>query len=169
NTSTTRPRGRPPTPSATSSESEPVETAPIATWAWSFIFITAPLPNWRSICPSTVSSACSRSIPLPTSRCVRSCPELAALEDDVLRPCGPQHRRVDSRIGRTHRAEALERRLQAGAFPEARDGDVRQPCPPLAPVDAEPLEALAEVVRDHGRRTAVVLVDDHPDVPRLVV
>src|SRR5665213_2433970 len=70
--SITRPRGKPPTPSATSSESDPVETAPMATWAWSFIFMTAPLPNWRSICPNTVSSACSRSIRLPTSQNVCS-------------------------------------------------------------------------------------------------
>src|SRR6266480_1269977 len=36
-----------PIPSARSSESEPVETAPIATWARSFMRITEPLPNWR--------------------------------------------------------------------------------------------------------------------------
>ena len=56
-----RPRGRPPIPSARSSDSEPVEIAPIETCAASFIFITAPLPNCRSICPSATPSACSRS------------------------------------------------------------------------------------------------------------
>src|SRR5690242_17891359 len=140
-----RPRGSPPTPSATSSDSDPVETAPIATWAWSFIFITAPLPYWRSICPSTVSSACSRSIPLPTSRGVRSSPERDALEDDVLRPCGPQHRRVDSGIGRTHRPEPVGRRLQPGPLAEPGYGHVRQPGTALSAVDAEPLEPLAHL------------------------
>src|SRR5689334_7856818 len=164
-----RPRGSPPTPSATSSDSDPVETAPIATWAWSFIFMTAPLPNWRSICPSTVSSACSRSIPLPTSRGVRSCPELDALEDDVLRPCGPQHRRVDSGIGRTDRAETVDGRSRPGRLSEPRDGDVREPGPLLTAVDAEPLEPLADLLGERRRGAAHVVVDDHPDAPRLAV
>ena len=42
--STTRPRGRPPMPSATSSESAPVEMDGMETWAWSLIFMTEPLP-----------------------------------------------------------------------------------------------------------------------------
>ena len=44
-------------PSARSSESEPVETAPTETAARSFIFMTEPLPNCRSIWPSATSSA----------------------------------------------------------------------------------------------------------------
>src|SRR3954452_18422222 len=60
-----RPRGRPPTPSARSSASDPVDTAPTDTAARSFIFITAPLPKFRSIWPSAVSSACSRSTAPP--------------------------------------------------------------------------------------------------------
>src|SRR5207249_12069585 len=44
------------TPSAMSRASEPVETAPVATWAWSFIRMKEPLPNWRSIWPRAVRS-----------------------------------------------------------------------------------------------------------------
>src|SRR5512132_3501116 len=62
NTSTTRPRGMPPTPSAMSSASEPegiTETpAPIGC---SPSFITAPLPNCFSICVRVTSSILSRS------------------------------------------------------------------------------------------------------------
>ena len=58
--STTRPRGSPPMPSARSSASEPVETAPTATWGRSLMRMTDPLPNCRSICPSATSSASSR-------------------------------------------------------------------------------------------------------------
>ena len=42
--------------------SDPVEIAPIGTWAWSLIFMTEPLPNCRSICPRATSRASSRSI-----------------------------------------------------------------------------------------------------------
>jgi hypothetical protein len=47
--STIRPRGSPPMPSARSSDSDPVETAPTETAAWSLMRMTDPLPNWRSI------------------------------------------------------------------------------------------------------------------------
>ena len=43
-------------PSAMSRASDPVETAPIETCGRSLIFMTDPLPNWRSIWPSVVSS-----------------------------------------------------------------------------------------------------------------
>ena len=47
-------------PSAMSSASEPVETAPTATCGRSLMRMTEPLPNCRSICPSATSSASSR-------------------------------------------------------------------------------------------------------------
>ena len=54
-------------PSATSSESEPVEIDGMATWAWSFIFMTEPLPYCRSIWLSAASSGCSRDPTCSTS------------------------------------------------------------------------------------------------------
>src|ERR671919_2967089 len=61
-----RPRGRPPTPSARSRPSEPVETVSISTarsrWP---SFMTEPLPKARSICPIAASRARCRS---PESR-----------------------------------------------------------------------------------------------------
>ncbi len=62
-TSTTRPRGMPPTPSAMSSASDPVGiTERPAFIGCSPSFITAPLPNCFSICESVTSSILSRSI-----------------------------------------------------------------------------------------------------------
>src|SRR3954447_12033246 len=62
-TSTMRPRGRPPTPSARSSDSAPVGTAETRTWAASSpIFMIDPAPNWRSICVSAPVSAVSRAL-----------------------------------------------------------------------------------------------------------
>ena len=58
-------RGNPPMPSARSSASEPVETAPTETAARSFIFMTDPLPNCRSIWPSATSSASCLSTSQP--------------------------------------------------------------------------------------------------------
>ena len=59
-TSTMRPRGMPPMPSARSSDSAPVGMALTLTWAPSSpIRMTLPLPNWRSIC---VSAPCSASL-----------------------------------------------------------------------------------------------------------
>src|SRR5918998_961332 len=62
NTSTMRPRGRPPTPRARSSESAPVGTAATRTAAASSpIFMIDPWPNCRSIWPSAFFSADSRA------------------------------------------------------------------------------------------------------------
>ncbi len=55
--STTRPRGKPPIPKAISSPSDPVEIAGMASRGWSPIFMTEPLPNWRSIWVSAALSA----------------------------------------------------------------------------------------------------------------
>src|SRR3954451_19651713 len=60
-TSTTRPRGRPPMPSATSRAIDPVGITSIGGRLSSPRRITDPLPNWRSICARAVSSAFSRS------------------------------------------------------------------------------------------------------------
>ncbi len=60
-TSTTRPRGRPPMPSAMSREIAPVGMISTGARASSPIRMTDPLPNWRSIWASAVSGAFSRS------------------------------------------------------------------------------------------------------------
>src|SRR3954452_5684166 len=62
-TSTIRPRGTPPMPSARSSDSAPVGIALTFTWAPSSpIRMTVPLPNWRSICVSAPCRAASRAL-----------------------------------------------------------------------------------------------------------
>ena len=56
-TSTTRPRGIPPTPSAASTASEPVGMTNMTCSGWSPSRMIEPLPNCRSICVSAVSTA----------------------------------------------------------------------------------------------------------------
>src|SRR5688500_4535860 len=63
----TRPRGRPPTPSAMSSAMEPVGMTAIWTTGRSPRRITEPLPNCLSICARARSSALSRSGPATMS------------------------------------------------------------------------------------------------------
>src|SRR3954466_8089490 len=129
-----RPRGRPPTPSARSSASDPVETAPTPTAARSFIFITAPLPKFRSIWPSAVSSACSRSNAPPFQPISRD-PTLFLFqltqshrfEDDVLRLGRAQHGKVSSRLGRHERLQLGRRRPQPRPLAEAQKGEMRSP------------------------------------------
>src|SRR3546814_791108 len=58
-----RPRGSPPTPSAMSSPSEPVETASTCIASFEPNFITEPLPKARSICAKAASSAFCLSVP----------------------------------------------------------------------------------------------------------
>src|SRR5262249_35963220 len=62
--STTRPRGKPPMPSAMSSEIAPVGITSIGARTSSPSRITEPLPNWRSIWARAVSRALSLSPPL---------------------------------------------------------------------------------------------------------
>ena len=62
-TSTMRPRGTPPIPSARSSDSAPVGTTPTRTLAPSSpMRMTVPLPNWRSIWVSAPWRAASRAL-----------------------------------------------------------------------------------------------------------
>src|SRR4051794_17491104 len=63
----TRPRGRPPTPSAMSSAMDPVGMTAIWTTGRSPRRITEPLPNCLSICARARSSALSRSGPATMS------------------------------------------------------------------------------------------------------
>src|SRR5215217_3468798 len=58
----TRPRGRPPIPSAMSSPSDPVEIVSISTFSREPSFIALPLPNARSICARAASRAFALSI-----------------------------------------------------------------------------------------------------------
>src|SRR3954470_12901497 len=66
--STTRPRGRPPTPSAISRPSEPEEMVSMSIER-SFLpsFITEPLPNWRSIWESAADRALVLSMEDPST------------------------------------------------------------------------------------------------------
>src|ERR1043165_9651517 len=68
--STIRPRGSPPTPSATSRASAPVGTTSICMWAFSPSRMIEPLPNCFSIWPSAISRALSRSTGTPPGLCV---------------------------------------------------------------------------------------------------
>src|ERR1700736_841243 len=88
--STTRPRGRPPTPSAMSSPSEPEEMVSTS-MERSFLpsFITEPLPNWRSIWESAADRALVLSMEDPST--IRR-----AVADIVRAPYGG-----DSRAGQT--------------------------------------------------------------------
>ena len=139
-------------PSARSSESEPVEIAPTETCAWSLIFITAPLPKLRSICPRAVSSACSRSTFISLLDCDR---------DFRPRPRTAPRRGAAGKCKQQRRtARPRPSSGSAGRRPrplaEAQHGDVRQPRPRLAPVDAELLEAPVQPLGE--RRGAAALV-----------
>src|ERR1700721_1718782 len=76
--SITRPRGRPPTPSAMSSPSEPVGIVAISTAFW-FLprRMIEPLPKARSICESAASRALVLSTKVPST--TRRLAELTAL------------------------------------------------------------------------------------------
>src|SRR5271170_4936620 len=65
----TRPRGSPPTPSAMSRPSDPVDTVSISTAFW-FLprRMIEPLPNARSICDRAASSALVLSTLVPSTR-----------------------------------------------------------------------------------------------------
>src|SRR5437660_9532670 len=88
--STTRPLGRPPTPSAISSPSEPEEIVSMSIER-SFLpsFITEPLPNWRSIWESAADRALVLSMEDPST--IRR-----AVADIIRAPYGG-----DSRAGQT--------------------------------------------------------------------
>src|ERR1051326_8717591 len=137
-------------PSARSSESEPVETAPTDTAARSFIFITAPLPKFRSICPRAVSSACSRSNAPPLSR------QSHRFEDDILRPAGAQHGKESSSLGRHERLQLGEFRTEPRPLAEAKNRDVRQPRVALRAAEQVLLKAERETLG-----AAVFREDEH--------
>ena len=63
----------------------------MATWAWSLIFMTEPLPYCRSIWLSAASRACSRVESVKASTSQRN-----RLKNLVLRPGRPQHRMIES-------------------------------------------------------------------------
>src|SRR3954453_13285556 len=90
NTSTIRPRGMPPTPSAMSSESAPVGIASTRTAASSSpIRMIEPLPNWRSICESAPFRAASRAL------AAFSC-SLSAMDISAPRSLGIDRLRADA-------------------------------------------------------------------------
>src|SRR6266511_844875 len=76
---------------------------------------------------------------------------------------------VDSGIGRTELPEIGQGRLQARALPEAQDGHVREPAPLLRLVDAQPLQALEEVLGQARRRSGKVAQDEHANAPALAI
>ena len=75
--STIRPRGSPPTPSATSRASAPVGITSICMWAFSPSRMIEPLPNCFSIWPSAISRALSRSTGTPPGLSFRRLGEVA--------------------------------------------------------------------------------------------
>src|SRR5207237_2486872 len=91
------------------------------------------------------------------------------MENVVLRPGGPQHRMIESRVGRTQRAETQRRRGEPRALAEPYDRDVRQPRTVFALVHPEPLEAGEEVVGEGRRPSVLVGEDEHADAARLAV
>src|SRR5262249_32878072 len=111
--------------------------------------MTEPLPNWRSICPSAVSSACSRSIRLPTSYA----PQGQGFEYPLACPGGAERRPVERRPDDTELAQLRRGRSEPRPLAEAQHGDVREPWALLAPVDADSFEPLADVGRDRRRFT----------------
>src|SRR6185503_17184058 len=157
----TRPRGKPPMPSARSSESEPVDTAPTDTCAASLMRITDPLPNCRSICPSATSSASSRFIESS------SCDQRDAFQHLVPGSGRVQSRQVSSRVGRNECSRPGQWRLQTRPLAEAKQRDVRQPPPRLRPVDAERFQAGVTSAREPRRGAALIGENEHPDAPRL--
>ena len=153
NTSTMRPRGTPPMPSARSSESAPVGIAATRTWAPSSpMRMTVPLPNSRSICVSAPWSAAARAFAAFSSSVVTL---IAPLLVTVVRGSHrtrrrgrnspgrgrtggrrerlvaravrverrAEQRRRDRREAQRRRRRQLARALAAGAH--ARDRDVR--------------------------------------------
>ena len=76
---------------------------------------------------------------------------------------------IESRVGRTERAEGGHRRRETGRPAEAEHGDVRQPRPPLGLVHPEAAEPLVQIARQRARGTSEVLEDEHPDAARLAV
>src|SRR5690349_18865607 len=167
-----RPRGSPPIPSARSSESDPVETAPIATWAWSFMRITEPLPNWRSIWPSAVSRACSRStlisLPLPRIRGLRIAPHRG------VAVTGKQPRRtartapVPAGPGANAGARGSARRSCAAATSVVRARRRRAPRAvagdrPLAQRAEDAVQLRAHAVTEEGERDVHARARDRPD------
>src|SRR5436190_2513863 len=76
---------------------------------------------------------------------------------------------VDSRFGRTDRAEVGERRAQPRRLAEPQDREMRQPPPPLRLVHVKRLQAAVEVARNARGAAVLVVEDEHPDAPRLAV
>src|SRR3989442_11996177 len=76
---------------------------------------------------------------------------------------------VGSGIGRYDLSQPGERRVEAGPLPEAHDGEVREPRPPLALVDAEPFQALLEIIGEALGPTPGIAQEEHPDAPGLAV
>src|SRR5262245_16475778 len=139
NTSTTRPRGMPPTPSAMSSASEPVGMTEMpAPIGCSPSFMTAPLPNCFSICVSVTSSILSRSI----------------REASFVRPCGSS---------RAQRATARVSSSWSGGRTLSRGSDTD-----YTPVvtGLQPVERTRTRVRGQGTRSTRQRVGLHRLVDR---
>jgi hypothetical protein len=76
---------------------------------------------------------------------------------------------VDRRIGRTERRERRQRRVEFRRLPEAQNGDVREPTPLLALVDAELLQSPEEASSEAPGFLRGVVEHEHPDASRLAV
>jgi hypothetical protein len=76
---------------------------------------------------------------------------------------------VDRGTGRTHRAEAGQRRGQTRPLAESEDGEVRPPRSPLGLVHADPVQPRMQRSGELARRVVHVVEDEHPDARGLAV
>src|SRR3954470_1781934 len=144
-TSTMRPRGTPPMPSARSSDSAPVGIALTLTWAPSSpIRMTVPLPNWRSIWVRAPWSAASRAFAAFSSSMTLMGKPLSEIE--VRRRIHPRPDRTAGKRGVV--APAARVRCNP-AHADLRDDPLRRrrthgdhhPQPPRAPEHDRPADA----------------------------
>ena len=125
--------------------------------------MTEPLPNWRSICPSADSRACSRSTSRPPDLLAQP---IRGPRTAPLRIAAPNSRAAASDGTTSPRSGSGG--SSRGRSRKRSDGDVRQPGPPLAPVQPSSSRRAAAARRARAA-PALVLEHEHPDAPRLAV
>jgi hypothetical protein len=76
---------------------------------------------------------------------------------------------VDRRIGRTERLELGHRRVEARRLPEAQYGDMREPRPLLALIDAEGLQSVEEPSGEPSAFLCAIVEHEHPHAAGLAV
>ena len=76
---------------------------------------------------------------------------------------------VNSGFGQLDRPQVGNRGLEPRSLAKSHDGDVWEPPPPLALVDAEVFQPLEHVLRDPRRSAFLVAAGHHSDKTRLAV